>query len=157
MIFHKSNFFGSSHFLIHEILKNWPKMTQAKKVKILKNQFFMPVNYTKECLKSVHTVSFFLWLFSETLNFYFKIMGPLFKIFFCSNHYIWLVLWVVRCGRKSDNLRATLVVIYWDKIWGTGHKLTSLRNSGNFILSIFMHRGQRYDSAKFPSCCLNTL
>ena len=29
------------------------------------------------------------------------------------------------------------------QIWGTGHKLTSLRNSGNFILSIFMHSGQR--------------
>ena len=43
------------------------------------------------------------------------------------------------------------------QIWGTGHKLTSLRNSGNFILSIFMHRGQRYDSAKFSSCYLNTL
>ena len=37
------------------------------------------------------------------------------------------------------------------------HKLTSLRNSGNFILSIFMHRVQRYDSAKSCSCCLNTL
>ena len=43
------------------------------------------------------------------------------------------------------------------QIWGTGHKLTSIRNSGNFILSIFMHRGQRYDSAKFSSCYLNTL
>ena len=43
------------------------------------------------------------------------------------------------------------------QIWDVPHKLTSLRNSGNFILSISMHRGQRYDSAKFCSCCLNTL
>ena len=43
------------------------------------------------------------------------------------------------------------------QIWGVPHKLTSLRNSGNFILSIFMHRVQRYDSAKSCSCCLNTL
>ena len=43
------------------------------------------------------------------------------------------------------------------QIWGVPHKLTSLRNSGNFILSISMHRGQRYDSAKSCSCCLNTL
>ena len=47
----------------------------------------MPVNYAKEFLKSVHTAGFFLGLFSETLNFYFKIMGPLFKFFFGSNHY----------------------------------------------------------------------
>ena len=38
LIFRKSNFFGSGHFLIHEILKNDQKMTGAKKVKILKNQ-----------------------------------------------------------------------------------------------------------------------
>ena len=43
------------------------------------------------------------------------------------------------------------------QIWDVPHKLTSLRNSGNFILSISMHRGQRYDSVKFCSCCLNTL
>ena len=38
LIFHKSTFFGSSHLLIHEILKNDQKLTGAKKVKILKNQ-----------------------------------------------------------------------------------------------------------------------
>ena len=43
------------------------------------------------------------------------------------------------------------------QICDVSHKLTSLRNSGNFILSIFMHRGQRYDSTKSTSCCLNTL
>ena len=43
------------------------------------------------------------------------------------------------------------------QIWGVPHKLTSLRNSGNFLLSIYMHRVQRYDSVKSCSCCLNTL
>ena len=31
----------------------------------------MPINHTKKFLKSIHTVAFFWWLFSETLNFYF--------------------------------------------------------------------------------------
>ena len=38
LIFCKSNFLGSGHFLIPEILKNDQKLTGAKKVKILKNQ-----------------------------------------------------------------------------------------------------------------------
>ena len=36
--FQLSNFFGSGHFLIHTILKNDQKLTETKKVKILKNQ-----------------------------------------------------------------------------------------------------------------------
>ena len=39
LIFRKSNFFGSGHFLIHEILENDQKMTGAKKVVFMKNQF----------------------------------------------------------------------------------------------------------------------
>ena len=38
LIFYLSNFFGSGHFLIHEVLKNDQKLTGAKKVKMLKNQ-----------------------------------------------------------------------------------------------------------------------
>ena len=38
LIFRLSNFFGSGHFLITDILKNDQKMTGAKKVKLLKNQ-----------------------------------------------------------------------------------------------------------------------
>ena len=38
LIFLKSNFLGSGHFLIPEILKNDQKLTGAKKVKMQKNQ-----------------------------------------------------------------------------------------------------------------------
>ena len=31
LIFNLSNFFGSGHFLIHEILKKWPKIDRSKK------------------------------------------------------------------------------------------------------------------------------
>ena len=61
--FHMQKFFGLSHFLIIF----FQKMTQAKKVSITKNQFFMPVNHMKEFLKSVHNEALFSQLFSRTL------------------------------------------------------------------------------------------
>ena len=45
LIFYRNNFFGSGHFLIHEIWKKDRKIARAKKV----------VNYAKEFLKSVYT------------------------------------------------------------------------------------------------------
>ena len=99
-------------------------MTGAKKVKILKNQFLHACQ-----LFEIHSnCGLFLWLFSETLNFYFKIMGPLFKKFFCSNHCIWLVFWVVRCVRKSDNLRATLTFVC---VRAISHRTTAWLRYGN--------------------------
>ena len=53
--FHMQKFFGLSHFLIIF----FQKMTQAKKVSITKNQFFMPVNHMKEFLKSIHNEALF--------------------------------------------------------------------------------------------------
>ena len=90
------------------------KMTEAKRSQNTKNSIFFHAWQPRKGIFEIRSYcGLFLWLFSETLNFFFKIMGPLFKIFFCSNHYIWLVLWVVRCGRKSNNLRATLVLMYF--------------------------------------------
>ena len=51
-----------------KMTKKWP---EPKNLKYKKISFFMPVNHAKKFLKSVHTVAFFWWLFSETLNFYF--------------------------------------------------------------------------------------
>ena len=63
-------------------------MAGAKKVILIKKiSFFMPVNHTKEFLKFVHTAGFFSQLFSETLNFYFRIMAHILKNIFSSNHY----------------------------------------------------------------------
>ena len=87
------------------------KLTGAKKVKIQKNHFFMPVNHEKKFLKSVHTVDFFSWLFSETLNFYFKMGGRFFKKILGSNHYYWLVLWLVKWAPESKNLASPLLFI----------------------------------------------
>jgi len=41
------------------------KMAQSKKVVVIKNQFFMPVNHAKEFLKSVHNGALFLQLFAQ--------------------------------------------------------------------------------------------
>ena len=61
--------------------KSWiKKWLEPKNSKYKKISFFMPVNHTKKFLKSVHTVGFFLWLFSETLNFYFFSVPVLIKI-----------------------------------------------------------------------------
>ena len=59
LIFRKTNFFGSSHFLIHEILKNDQKMTGAKKVKILKNQLLYTCAPRIKFLNFVHAVVLF--------------------------------------------------------------------------------------------------
>ena len=40
LIFYLNKFFCSSHFLIHQILKNYQKMTRAKKFVKVKNQLF---------------------------------------------------------------------------------------------------------------------
>ena len=39
-IFYFNNFFGSGHFLIHQIWKKGQKTAGAKKVVVMKNQFF---------------------------------------------------------------------------------------------------------------------
>ena len=53
LIFDYGNFFGLGHFLIHEIKKIGQKMTGAKKSKVPKITLFMPVDNSKEFLKSV--------------------------------------------------------------------------------------------------------
>ena len=55
LIFCFNNFFGSSHFLIHQIWTKGQKSAWAKKFVIKKISFFMPVNYAKEFLKSIHS------------------------------------------------------------------------------------------------------
>ena len=72
------------------------KMTGSKKVTLMKNQFFFTlVNLAKKFLKFIHIVALVSWLKSESLNFYFKMEGPFFKKILGSNHYYWLVLWLV--------------------------------------------------------------
>ena len=68
----------------------------------------MPINCAKEFLKSVYCVSIFSWLFLKTLTNYFVLMRNFCKKNFGSNHYYYLVLKVVGCQKKSDNLRRTL-------------------------------------------------
>ena len=72
----------------------------------------MPVNHVMKYLKSVHTVSLFFWLFSETLNFYFKMEEDFLKKIFGSNYYIWLVLWLVWRPAESKNLEWPLICIH---------------------------------------------
>ena len=72
----------------------------------------MPVNHVMKYLKSVHTVSLFFWLFSETLNFYFKMEEDFLKKIFGSNYYIWLVLWLVWRPAGSKNLEWPLIYMY---------------------------------------------
>ena len=70
----------------------------------------MLVNHAaKEFLKSVHTEALFSQLFVQTLSSYFRVLPSFFEIFFGSNQYKWLVLELVRCPWKTDNLRATLM------------------------------------------------
>ena len=105
----------------------------------------------------------FLWVFHKVLWNFHKVL----RIFYWfyqkekSKIEIWLLfpLLIKEMGHFKNPLWCTVDKTQGAKIqiWDVPHKLTSLRNSGNFILSISMHRGQRYDSAKFCSCCLNTL
>ena len=69
----------------------------------------MPVHQEKEFFNSAHAVALFSWLFVETLTNYFVLMRNFFKKIFGSNHYYYLVLKVVGCQKKSDNLRRTLL------------------------------------------------
>ena len=80
------------HFFKIAWIKKWPEPKKLLKWKI---SFFMPVNLAKKFLNFVHTLALFSWLISKTLTSYFQIMGPFFKIIFASNHYLWLVLWLV--------------------------------------------------------------
>ena len=59
LIFCKSNFLGSGHFLIPEILDNDQKLTGAKKVKILKNQLLHPCQLAKVFLNFVNALALF--------------------------------------------------------------------------------------------------
>ena len=70
----------------------------------------MSINHAKTFLKSFHTVGFFSWPFSETLNFYFKMGGRFFKKILGSNHYYWLVLWLVKWAPESKNLASPLIL-----------------------------------------------
>ncbi len=66
-------------FFMKSWIKKWPEPKKLLKWKII---FFMPVNLAKKFLNFVHAGTFFSWLISETLNFYFRIMAPFVKSFF---------------------------------------------------------------------------
>ena len=72
----------------------------------------MPINHAKEFLKSIHTEALFLKCFFKTLSSYFRVVKHFFKKMFGSNHYKWLKLKQVRCARKTDNLKSTLLFVY---------------------------------------------
>ena len=59
LIFQFYNFFGSCHFLIHDILKMDQKMTGTKQSQNLKISVFLPTDHTKELLKFSHISSSF--------------------------------------------------------------------------------------------------
>ena len=67
--------------------------------------------------------------------------------------------WRRNMGHFKNPLWCTVEKTQGAKIqnWGWPHKLTSLRSSWKKDLSIFMHRVQRYKSAKSCSWSLNTL
>ena len=98
------SFFDPLH--LKKLTKKWP---EAKKLKYKKINLFMSINHAKAFLKSFHTVGFFSWPFSETLNFYFKMGGRFFKKILGSNHYYWLVLWLVKWAPESKNLASPLI------------------------------------------------
>ena len=67
LIFDYNNFFGSGHISIifSDLIDQ--KMVWAKKVVMIKNQFFfMPINQMKEYLKSIHTGVVFLQFFDQS-------------------------------------------------------------------------------------------
>ena len=92
--------FGSGPFLIFFHLWWIKKMTRAKKVTKVKNQFFHACQprlrpYFHNCLPNLWAAICEWWSISQ-------------KTFLVKNHFKWSDLQVVWCGKKSDNLRATL-------------------------------------------------
>ena len=65
LMFHYNNFFDLGPFLTFHSNVMDQKMAGAKKVVKQKINFFMPVNYEKEFLKSIHTSILILLSFSQ--------------------------------------------------------------------------------------------
>ena len=59
LIFHKSNFFGSGHFLIHEIWKNRPKNDRSQKIYFYEKSVFA----CRSTLWRNFWILFMLWLY----------------------------------------------------------------------------------------------
>ena len=58
LIFHLSNFFGSGHFLIHAILKKWPKIDRSQKSQNAKKSATLCPSTTRRNF----WILFMLWL-----------------------------------------------------------------------------------------------
>ena len=102
----KNWFFNQVTFLApaHAILKKWPKIDQSQKSQNTKKSLTSWLSTTQRNFwDSLILWTFFHDSFFKTLNFYFKMVGPFCKQFFGSNHYLWLVLWLVWCGAESKN------------------------------------------------------
>ena len=59
LIFHKTNFFGSGHFLIHEILKNRPKSDCSQKSYYNEKSVFAWPSTSQRNIR----ILFMLWLY----------------------------------------------------------------------------------------------
>ena len=106
-IFLLRSFFG--HFFRRDGSKKWPEPKKSLKSKI---SFIMPVNHAKGFWNPFKMRLYFpnclakLWaVICEKWNIFQK-------KFLVKNHFKWLDLQLVWCGKESDNLRATLIHMY---------------------------------------------
>ena len=109
-IFLLRSFFG--HFFRRDGSKKWPEPKKSLKSKI---SFIMPVNHAKGFWNPFKMRLYFpnclakLWaVICEKWNIFQK-------NFLVKNHFKWLDLQLVWCGKKSDNLRATLIKMFSER------------------------------------------
>ena len=82
VIFYFYTFFGSGHFLIHDILKKDQKMTGAKKIIKAKNHLFYACQPCEGIFEIYEYWCLFFWTFFQNFEFLFASFGKFFKKLF---------------------------------------------------------------------------
>ena len=150
LIFHSSKFFGSGQFLIHEILKNWPKTDRSQKVCLIEKSILLSSSTSRRNF----WILFILWLyfqdwflkFHEARAKFCDLTGCSYLDNKCSKCLCLPPLWCTKLGVRSGLTISPAISKFYFISWKRGSHIYRCQ-------SLHVAYEQTHNKVEQPPCC----